>query len=98
MPISIDCFKAYDIRGRIPDQLNPDIAYSKTVTGTCVEVPGGAAQLPAIRASWSAAAWKAGFIGSSTSSTSSGNVPGAGMVPTPDLEVRNLVAVAAFRS
>ena len=27
MPISIDCFKAYDIRGRIPDQLNPDIAY-----------------------------------------------------------------------
>jgi len=27
MPISIDCFKAYDVRGRIPDQLNPDIAY-----------------------------------------------------------------------
>lgn len=27
MPIQIDCFKAYDIRGRIPDQLNPDIAY-----------------------------------------------------------------------
>jgi phosphomannomutase/phosphomannomutase/phosphoglucomutase len=27
MPIKIDCFKAYDIRGRIPDQLNPDIAY-----------------------------------------------------------------------
>ena len=27
MPISIDSFKAYDIRGRIPDQLNPDIAY-----------------------------------------------------------------------
>ena len=27
MPISIDCFKAYDIRGRIPDQLNPDVAY-----------------------------------------------------------------------
>ena len=25
--INIDCFKAYDIRGRIPDQLNPDIAY-----------------------------------------------------------------------
>ncbi|WP_284692178.1 phosphomannomutase [Pinirhizobacter soli] len=23
----MDCFKAYDIRGRIPDQLNPDIAY-----------------------------------------------------------------------
>ena len=27
MPIEIDCFKAYDIRGRIPDQLNVDIAY-----------------------------------------------------------------------
>ena len=27
MPIQIDCFKAYDIRGRIPDQLNPDVAY-----------------------------------------------------------------------
>ena len=27
MPINIDCFKAYDIRGRIPDQLNTDIAY-----------------------------------------------------------------------
>ena len=27
MPIKIDCFKAYDIRGRIPDQLNPDVAY-----------------------------------------------------------------------
>ena len=27
MPIEIDCFKAYDIRGRIPDQLNPDVAY-----------------------------------------------------------------------
>lgn len=27
MPISIDCFKAYDIRGRIPDELNNDIAY-----------------------------------------------------------------------
>ena len=27
MPITIDCFKAYDIRGRIPDQLNTDIAY-----------------------------------------------------------------------
>ena len=27
MPISIDCFKAYDIRGQIPNQLNPDIAY-----------------------------------------------------------------------
>ena len=26
MCITIDCFKAYDIRGRIPDQLNPDIA------------------------------------------------------------------------
>jgi phosphomannomutase/phosphomannomutase/phosphoglucomutase len=24
---TIDCFKAYDVRGRIPDQLNPDIAY-----------------------------------------------------------------------
>ena len=27
MPIQIDCFKAYDIRGRIPDELNADIAY-----------------------------------------------------------------------
>jgi len=27
MPISINCFKAYDVRGRIPDQLNPDVAY-----------------------------------------------------------------------
>ena len=27
MSISIECFKAYDIRGRIPDQLNEDIAY-----------------------------------------------------------------------
>ena len=27
MPIQIDCFKAYDVRGRIPDQLNADIAY-----------------------------------------------------------------------
>ncbi len=27
MTIEIDCFKAYDIRGRIPDQLNADIAY-----------------------------------------------------------------------
>ena len=27
MPISIDCFKAYDVRGQIPTQLNDDIAY-----------------------------------------------------------------------
>ena len=27
MPIQIDCFKAYDIRGQIPTQLNTDIAY-----------------------------------------------------------------------
>jgi len=27
MPINISCFKAYDIRGRIPDQLNADVAY-----------------------------------------------------------------------
>jgi phosphomannomutase/phosphomannomutase/phosphoglucomutase len=27
MPIKITCFKAYDIRGRIPDQLNADVAY-----------------------------------------------------------------------
>ena len=26
MPITIDCFKAYDIRGRIPDELNADVA------------------------------------------------------------------------
>jgi phosphomannomutase/phosphomannomutase/phosphoglucomutase len=27
MPIVIDCFKAYDIRGQIPNELNADIAY-----------------------------------------------------------------------
>lgn len=27
MSIPLTCFKAYDIRGRIPDELNPDIAY-----------------------------------------------------------------------
>ena len=27
MADTIDCFKAYDVRGRIPDQLNSDIAY-----------------------------------------------------------------------
>ena len=27
MAVTIDCFKAYDVRGRIPDQLNSDIAY-----------------------------------------------------------------------
>ncbi len=27
MPITIECFKAYDIRGQIPSQLNADIAY-----------------------------------------------------------------------
>ncbi|MBT8080426.1 MAG: phosphomannomutase [Gammaproteobacteria bacterium] len=27
MPIQIDCFKAYDVRGRLPDQLNAEIAY-----------------------------------------------------------------------
>jgi len=27
MPEEITCFKAYDVRGRIPDQLNEDIAY-----------------------------------------------------------------------
>src|SRR6056297_136670 len=27
MPIQITCFKAYDVRGQIPNQLNPDIAY-----------------------------------------------------------------------
>ena len=27
MPINIDCFKAYDIRGQIPNQLNPDVVY-----------------------------------------------------------------------
>jgi len=27
MPITIDCFKAYDIRGQIPNELNNDIAY-----------------------------------------------------------------------
>jgi len=27
MPITIDCFKAYDVRGQIPTQLNADICY-----------------------------------------------------------------------
>jgi len=27
MPITIECFKAYDVRGRIPNQLNEDICY-----------------------------------------------------------------------
>ncbi|HUS24897.1 MAG TPA: phosphomannomutase [Candidatus Binatia bacterium] len=27
MPARLPCFKAYDIRGRVPDELNPDIAY-----------------------------------------------------------------------
>jgi phosphomannomutase len=27
MPITIECFKAYDIRGQIPSQINPDVAY-----------------------------------------------------------------------
>ena len=27
MPLTIDCFKAYDIRGQIPNQLNADVAY-----------------------------------------------------------------------
>ena len=27
MPVTIDCFKAYDIRGQIPNQLNADICY-----------------------------------------------------------------------
>lgn len=27
MPQRLDCFKAYDIRGRVPDQLNEEIAY-----------------------------------------------------------------------
>ncbi len=27
MTLTIDCFKAYDIRGQIPNQLNPDVAY-----------------------------------------------------------------------
>ena len=26
MPSPITCFKAYDVRGRIPDQLNEDVA------------------------------------------------------------------------
>jgi phosphomannomutase len=27
MPIGIDCFKAYDVRGQIPNQLNADVCY-----------------------------------------------------------------------
>ena len=27
MPIEITCFKAYDVRGQIPNELNPDVAY-----------------------------------------------------------------------
>ncbi len=25
--IQISCFKAYDVRGRVPDQINEDVAY-----------------------------------------------------------------------
>ena len=28
MPISLNCFKAYDIRGRVPEELNEDVAWS----------------------------------------------------------------------
>jgi len=27
MSQSLQCFKAYDVRGRVPDQLNPEIAF-----------------------------------------------------------------------
>ena len=27
MPVTIDSFKAYDVRGQIPNQLNADICY-----------------------------------------------------------------------
>ena len=27
MRTELKCFKAYDVRGRIPDELNPEIAY-----------------------------------------------------------------------
>ena len=27
MSVTIECFKAYDIRGQIPGQLNDDVAY-----------------------------------------------------------------------
>ncbi len=27
MPVEITCFKAYDVRGRVPDQLNEEVAY-----------------------------------------------------------------------
>jgi phosphomannomutase len=27
MPVTIDCFKAYDVRGQIPNQLNADVCY-----------------------------------------------------------------------
>ena len=27
MPIKINCFKAYDVRGQIPNELNSDVAY-----------------------------------------------------------------------
>ncbi len=26
-PTSIPCFKAYDLRGKVPSELNPDLAY-----------------------------------------------------------------------
>lgn len=26
--MKIDCFKAYDVRGRVPDQLNPEVVYA----------------------------------------------------------------------
>ena len=41
----LDCFKAYDVRGRIPDQLNEDIArrigkaYAEVIQGAGYEYP-----------------------------------------------------------
>ena len=32
-PIEITCFKAYDIRGRIPDELNEDISHGPNPRG-----------------------------------------------------------------
>jgi phosphomannomutase/phosphomannomutase/phosphoglucomutase len=44
MPISIDCFKAYDVRGQIPNQLNADVCYrignatAEFLDGACIVV------------------------------------------------------------
>ena len=64
MPITITCFKAYDIRGQIPNQLNPAVAYrignatakflgaKRTIDYAVMEKTDSAAMVP-LDAGWS---------------------------------------------